>query len=192
MLSATYQQSSVPFPETLRGDPENLLFGRMNRRRLESEAIRDSLLTAAGTLDRKVGGPSVRELEAPRRTLYVMTIRSDRATYQSLFDAADPNGIVEKRVDSTVAPQALFFMNHPFVLGQATALRERLDRECTGDDSARIDWLYQRLFARPATADEIGIGLAALARAEIAANPRGAWEQYCQVLLCADEFVYLD
>ena len=192
MLSATYQQSSVPYPETLHADAENSLFGRMNRRRLESEAIRDSLLAVAGTLETKVGGPSVRELEAPRRTLYVMTSRSDRATYQSLFDAADPNGVVERRVDSTVAPQALFFMNHPFVLRQAAALRDRLERECAGNDSARIEWLYRNLFARAATPDEINIGLAALALAEVAANPHGAWEQYCHVLLCADEFVYLD
>jgi hypothetical protein len=192
MLSATYQQSAMACPETLRADPDNLLFSRMNRRRLESEAVRDSLLAVAGTLDGKLGGPSARELETPRRTLYVMTIRSDRATYQSLFDAADPTGIVEKRVDSTVAPQALFFMNHPFVLAQAAALRERLERECAGADSGRIDWLYRRLFARPASTEEISIGLAALARAEVAANPQGAWEQYCQVLFSSNEFIYVE
>jgi hypothetical protein len=95
MLSAVYQQSSVPDPATLKEDPDNLLFGRMNRRRLESEAIRDSLMAAAGKLNLDLGGPSVRDFNTPRRTLYVMTIRSDRATYQSMFDAADPTAIVE-------------------------------------------------------------------------------------------------
>src|SRR5205814_7141428 len=122
MLSAVYQQSSVPNPATLKVDPDNLLFGRMNRQRLESEILRDSLLAAAGKLDLKMAGPSIRDLNTNRRTLYVMTIRSDRATYQSLFDAADSTSIVEKRINSTVSPQALFLMNHPFALAQAKAL----------------------------------------------------------------------
>ena len=105
MLSAAYQQSSTPDPAVLKADPDNLLFGRMNRRRLESETLRDSMLTVAGDLDPTLGGPSIRDLSIHRRTLYVMTVRSDRATYQFLFDAADPNVIVEKRLDSTVAPQ---------------------------------------------------------------------------------------
>ncbi len=77
MLSSTYQQSCVPNPETLKADPENQLFGRMNRRRLEAEALRDSLLAVAGKLDRTTGGPAVRDLNTNRRTLYVMTVRSD-------------------------------------------------------------------------------------------------------------------
>ena len=79
MLSATYQQSSRAEPAAMEADQENELFGRMNRRRLESEAIRDSLLWAGGTLDQALGGPAVRDLANTRRTLYLMTIRSDRA-----------------------------------------------------------------------------------------------------------------
>ncbi len=199
MLSATYQQSSVPEPATLKADPDNLLFGHMSRRRLESEALRDSLLEVAGKLDPAMGGPSIRDLNINRRTLYVTTVRSDRATYQFLFDAADPNAIVEKRIDSTVAPQALFLLNHPFALDQTKALAQRVLKEASGNDKARIEWLYRSLYGRPASRREIEIGLRALARTggrtktnEKTKSIEAAWEEYCQVLVCANEFIYVD
>jgi mono/diheme cytochrome c family protein len=199
MLSAAYQQSSVPDPATLKADPDNLLFGRMNRRRLESEAIRDSLLAVAGKIDLTMGGPAIRDLNTLRRTLYVMTIRSDRATYQFLFDAADPNAIVEKRIDSTVAPQSLFLMNHPFVLAQTKALVERLNKEAPKEKSERIKWLYQLLYGREPSLEEVRIGERALAQARVESKDNqadelnvAAWEEYCQVLLCANEFMYVD
>ena len=190
LLSATYQQSSSPTAAALQADPGNQLFSRQNRRRLSAEELRDSLLAASGTLDPATGGPSLRELAAPRRTLYVTTIRSDRATYQMLFDGADPTAIVEKRTDSVVAPQALWLLNHPFALAQTKALAERLLRETPDDDTARIDWLSARLFARPPSAEEKQIALAEIARSKT--DAAAAWEQYCQVLLCANEFIYVD
>jgi hypothetical protein len=184
LLSSAWQQSSVPDAETLRADPDNLLFGRMNRRRLESEGIRDSLLAVAGRLDETRGGPAYADMATPRRTLYLRTIRSDRAGYQSLFDAADPTGIVEKRIDSTVAPQALFLMNHPFALAQAQALAQRAERE-TREAAARVQWLYEQLFSRPATAEELQLWQKALGEGV-------TWEQACHALLCANEFIYID
>lgn len=178
MLSATWQQSSRTSPEVLKADPENLLFARMNRRRLESEAIRDSLLAVANRLDRTVGGPSARAMETPRRTLYIMTVRSERATFQCLFDAADANTIAEKRNVSTVAPQALFLMNHPLALAQADALAQR------APEQDRIPWLYRMLYGRLPSDAEIKLGLAAA--------ERSSWADYCHVLLCANEFVYVD
>ncbi|MDB6121668.1 MAG: Protein of unknown function (DUF1553)/Protein of unknown function (DUF1549)/Planctomycete [Pedosphaera sp.] len=199
MLSATYQQSSEPTTATLKADADNLLFGRMNRRRLESEAIRDSLLAVSGKLDKTVGGTAIRDLNTMRRTLYVMTIRSDRATYQFMFDAADPNAIVEKRIDSTVAPQSLFLLNHPFALAQTKALVERLTGEAPKDERGKIDWLYRQLYGRKPTSQEIKIGEKALAQGRVAAKDikaddasGAAWEEYCQVLLCANEFIYID
>ena len=165
----------------------------MNRRRLESEALRDSLLAAGGNIDLTMGGPPIRDLSAPRRTLYVMTIRSDRATYQFLFDAADPNAIVDKRIDSTVAPQALFLLNHPFALAQTKALADRMTKEAPPGDKERVQWLYELLYARPPDDQEISLGLSALAQARAAAKESDlAWQEYCQVLLCANEFIYVD
>jgi hypothetical protein len=189
MLSATYQQSTIPKAETLQSDPDNLLFGRMYRRRLESEELRDSLLSATGALDQSLGGASIRELNNPRRTLYMTTIRSDRATYQSLFDAADPVGIVEKRINSTVAPQALFLMNHPFVLAQAHSLAERASNNGKAPRDT-MKWLYSTLYSREPHENEIQIGLNALGPKQSFRTED--WEPYCQVLLCANEFIYLD
>jgi uncharacterized protein DUF1553/uncharacterized protein DUF1549/cytochrome c len=170
-------------------DPENTLLARFPRRRLSAEELRDAMLVAAGKLDRTLGGPSVKELDAPRRTLYVKTIRSERATYQMLFDGADPNTIVEKRTDSTVAPQALWLLNHPFALAQARALAESVAHEASPETDGRIAWLYERLFARPPQPEEIRTAGAAIAR--LGGNET-AWEQLCQVLLCSNEFAYVD
>src|SRR5947208_394659 len=193
MLSAVYQQSSVPTPQTLRADPENRRLGRMNRRRLEAEPLRDSLLAVAGELDGTLGAAAIRELDNRRRTLYLMTIRSDRSNYRMLFDAADPVSIVEKRIDSTVAPQALFLLNHPFVQAQVKVLAQRLTRESPTDDRGKIERLYQLLYGRPPTAQEMEVGLAAVASTSSDASAiADAWDQYCQVLLCANEFIYVD
>ena len=89
MLSAAYQQSSVGSSDLITADPENRLFGRMNRRRLEAEIIRDNLLSVSGRLDPRTGGPPERDFNDPRRGLYMMTIRSDRSNFGPLFDQAD-------------------------------------------------------------------------------------------------------
>jgi hypothetical protein len=186
MLSAAYQQSSEPDPRMFAADPDNDSFGRMNRQRLEAEPFRDALLAVSGSLDETMGGPAFRELGTPRRTLYLMTIRSDRSNYRMLFDAADPTAIVDQRIDSTVAPQALFLMNDPFVADRAKSLADRVKKQRLADDPSRIDWLYHLLYGRPATDRETQIGLSMLR------SGPGAWPRYCQVLLCANEFVYAD
>ena len=187
MLSAAYQQSSDGDVATLRADPENRLFGRMNRQRLEAEPLRDAMLAASGTLDETPGGPSTRDINSHRRTLYLMTIRSDRSNYRMLFDAADPTAIADHRIDSTVAPQALFLMNDPFVLNRAAALSARVQAQHLPDNRARVDWIYRKLFNRPPTAKEI-----AIARSILAIGNEEEWQQYCQLLLCSNEFAYID
>jgi hypothetical protein len=195
MLSATYQQgcepavnpqSAIRNPQSV--DPDNRLWGRMNRRRLEAEEIRDNLLAVAGRLDRTAGGPATRDFGSPRRSLYQMTVRSDRAGFGPLFDTPDSTQPVEKRIASTVAPQALFLLNHPFVLQQTQALAKRLVASAK-DDRTRIRQAYELLYGRSPLAAEERIGLDFLARA---GSGQGGWEEYCQVLLCANEFIYVD
>lgn len=196
LLTAAYRQSSRAPAETVRKDPDNRLFGRMNRRRLEAEELRDSLLAAAGELDETRGGKPVRDFMSPRRTLYLMTIRSDRSGFGPLFDVADPTGIVDRRTASTVAPQALFLLNHPFTLERTHAIARRLCAEPSGDDTVRIRGIYARLYGRPPAVQEIAIGRKFLERARGRnaghASPEAAWEAYAQILLCANEFLYVD
>jgi cytochrome c553 len=187
MLSATYQQVSEPDADALKADPDNRLFGRMNRHRLEAEEVRDSLLAVSGRLDPSLGGKATRDFNSPRRTLYQMTVRSDRSGFGPLFDAADPTAPADHRNVSTVAPQALFLMNHPFAKEQARALARRM-LAGAGSDAEKLGRAYVLLYGRPATDEEVRIGFALLGSP---AN-EAAWVEYCQVLLCANEFVYVD
>jgi hypothetical protein len=188
MLSATYQQSSTPSAEALRLDPDNRLFSRQTRRRLTAEELRDSLLAVAGRLDRAPGGPADRDFARPRRTVYQMTVRSDRSGFGPLFDAADPTAPVDRRTESTVAPQALFLLNHPFAREQAKALAKRLLAEPAGDNAERIGRAYRLAYGRPPTAAEVRVG-----RELLRGSPdEAAWAAYCEVLLCTNELMFVD
>lgn len=190
LLSAAYRQSSAPSPGLLAADPENRLFARMNRSRLTAEALRDAMLAVSGRLDAAPGGPAFTDMNTPRRTLYLRTSRSDRTTYTTLFDGADPTAIVSKRTEATVAPQALFLLNHPFVINEAEALARRIDSEAIADDARRIDRLYRLLYGRPAREADIAKGRALLER--LGQPAEGAFAGYCQVLLAANEFAFID
>jgi hypothetical protein len=190
MRSAVYQQSAHPAADQLARDPENRLFGRMNRRRLDAEAIRDSLLAVAGRLDLAPGGPAFQDLGVPRRTLYLMSVRTgEKASgFGSLFDRPDPGAIVEQRGVSTAVPQALFFLNDPFVAAQAQALAARVARTApaAGGEAGKVRTLYDMTLGRPPTREELDLGLQMLAGT---AHP---WERYCQLLLCTNEFLFVE
>jgi hypothetical protein len=121
----------------------------------------------------------------------VQTARWDRSSFSTLFDAANPDASTEKRLVSTVAPQALLLLNHRFVLTQAGCLAERLAAEAPEDEMARIRRAYSLLFSRPVRPEELEICQAFLTQAA----PRGtaaAWADLAHVLLCSNEFVHLD
>jgi hypothetical protein len=192
LLSATYQQSTTATPDAQKMDADNRLFSRMNRQRLEAEAVRDSLLAVAGKIDLKLGGPATADFNLPRRTLYQMTVRSDRSGFGPLFDVADSTAIVPKRIVSTVAPQALFLLNHPFVTEQTKALAKRI-QATPNDDKARIEYAYLLLYGRLPLEVESKVGLDFLAHDAKDHDKVGLlWQEYCQILLCTNEFLYLD
>lgn len=191
LLSVAYQQTSVIPREPVAKDPDNVWLGRFSARRLEAEAIRDAMLSVAGTLDRAAGGPATADLNVPRRSLYVQTARWDRGSFAILFDAANPDASEEKRNVSTVAPQALFLLNHPFVHSQAKALAARLLRDVPHGDEARIQRAYELLFARRARDAEVRICLGVLSRMNPESVER-AWTELAHVLLCSNEFVFID
>jgi len=174
----------------LAADPDNRLFGRMNRRPLSAEAVRDSLLAVAGRLDSTRGGPAFTELNVPRRTLYLMSARTGAKTseFGRLFDRADPCSIVDRRSQSVIAPQALFFLNDPTVSAWARDLAARVAREAPGGNEDRIRHLYGLVLGRPASPKEIDLGL----RLVDPSRGKDAWERYCLLILCTNEFVYVD
>jgi hypothetical protein len=194
MLSQVYQQTSAADPAGLGADPENRLLWRANRRRLESEALRDSLFAVAGRLDLAPSGPPFTDGSTPRRSLYLLTSRTGAksAEFGPLFDAPDCSGIVERRTESIVAPQALFLMNDPLVSELAGALARRIEREVPGDSVRdRISRLYELALGRLPVAEEIDVGLGFVTGGSAAAVAN-AWTGYCRLVLCTNEFLYVD
>ena len=183
LLSATYQSASGESALAHEKDPENRLLSHANaRERLDVEALRDSILAVARTLDATRGGPSAPlSLEHRRRTLYVTVSRSKPDRTLATFDFPDPNALSDSRLVTVGPMQRLFFMNSPFVAQQSKALAERLTA-ATADDGARIAQAYELLYGRVANADEVRLGL------EYLGGKAERWPQYAQVLLCAAEF----
>jgi hypothetical protein len=207
VLSSVYQQSSESrisncdsaqaerhgevHTDSRSADPENRLLARMPRRRLESEAIRDSLLFVSGLLDPAPGGPGFLEVDVPRRTLYLMSVRTGAKTadFNSLFDGPDGGGIIERRNQSIVAPQSLFLLNDSWIDQVSSALAARILRETpTGTNEDRIRLLYEMTLARAPLSTEMEIGLQLVSNsAEV-----DSWVRYSRVILCSNEFLYVD
>ncbi|HTU24333.1 MAG TPA: PSD1 and planctomycete cytochrome C domain-containing protein [Pirellulales bacterium] len=158
VLSSTYRQSSHETEEMRRRDPSNLLLGRMSRRRLDLEAMRDSLLAAAGTLDAAVGGPAVDMFSEPfthRRTIYGQIERQNLPGLFRTFDFASPDTHNAQRFTTTVPQQALFLLNSPFVNEQARALAGRSDVQSQADARGRVVQLYRCVLGREPIEAEI-------------------------------------
>jgi len=186
--SSAYQQASAPADLS---DPDNRWLARFAPRRLQAEEIRDSMLFASGRLDAQMGGPATADLKRPRRSLYVQTVRADRRNYSTLFDAADPDQCVGKRNESNTAPQALYFLNDGFVQEQSQKLAARLARDVPDGDRARVRRAYELLYGREPSEQEIAVGLDFVARAA-RRGAETAWNDYAHLLLCANEFCFVE
>jgi hypothetical protein len=165
LLSATYRQSSLDNPEARKVDPENQLLWRMNRQRLDIEALRDSLLAVSGTLDLKAGGPPYSltvQPSVPRRTVYGYIERGRVAPFLSAFDFASPDTHAPTRYATTVPQQALFLLNSPFVTEQA---RHLADRAPMSDPQKRVVALYRFVFGREPKPNELEAGVRFVAAA---------------------------
>jgi mono/diheme cytochrome c family protein len=196
VLSATYQMSSAADERALAVDGDNRLLWRMSPRRLDVEAWRDALLKATGELDPALGGPSISDIGGSRRrTLYAAVSRNgdefSSDTFLRLFDFPVPRATSEGRAASIVPQQSLFMMNSSFMAARAKALSTRLASEAS-DQPARIRRAYLLLYGRPATAEELELGLAFLDSPPADDDRLSVWEQYAQVLLSASELMYLE
>ncbi len=165
MLSRAYQQSSADNPAARKADPENSLLWRMNRRRLDFESLRDSLLMVGGNLDRTMGGLPVSATAWPfahRRTVYSFIDRVRVPNDFLNFDFAHPDSHNAQRYLTTVPQQALFMMNSPLVMEQAANLIKRAEVASEKNPRRRIRTLYRLVYGRAASAEEISLGLAYL------------------------------
>ena len=160
MLSRAYRQSSLSNPKGKQQDVENTLLWRMNRRRLEVESLRDSILFAAGTLDESLSGRGVKQFEPPfdtRRTIYGIVDRQKLADELRMFDFASPDQSTPKRTRTNVPQQSLFLMNSPFVAEQAEGLAARAEAqmgERKTNDAAFVDQLFRLTLSRNPSTEE--------------------------------------
>ena len=198
MLSSTYTQSSQGSSEIVERDPENRLWGRMNRRRKDFEALRDSLLAAAGVLDLATGGPSVSLAEPAnrRRTVYALIDRQGLPGMLPTFDFASPDTHSPERHATSVPQQALFLMNSPLVVSLARSFAARPDIQSLRESASRAGRMIEIAFERPATEGEIGLATEFVARdaatATAGSETLTSWEALAQALLLSNEFVYVD
>ncbi len=159
VLSQAFQQSSRSSESSLAKDPENQLLGRFPIRRLEAEAIRDSLLAVATGLDEMVGGPSVGG-NSRRRSVYVRVQRNSLDPLLATFDAPEP-ALTRGRRDATNVPaQSLALLNDPFVidLAKTWSQRVRQDPQLTSDEE-RVKFMLTAAVAREPSAAEIQLAL---------------------------------
>jgi hypothetical protein len=200
MTSHAYRQQSQDRAECATKDPENRLVWKMNRRRLEFEALRDSMLAVAGNLDDATHGPPVDLLSAPwsqRRTVYGKIDRQDLPNLYRVFDLASPDQSTAKRIRTTVPQQSLFMMNHGFVVHQARVLAKVIRQiDIVEDGSAirrrRVEKLYQTVYQRNPSLREFRVASQFLQSAENIEDHLRPWQQLAQVLLWTNEFEFVD
>jgi hypothetical protein len=199
MLSQAYQQSSAARPEALQADPENALVWRVPPRRLEAEAIRDSLLAVAGQLDETMYGPGTLDQGHKRRSIYFMIKRSQLIPMMQLFDQPEPLVSVGNRPSTTIAPQALAFMNSPHVRGYALSFASQLNPTAEKSLTDAVTQGYRTALGRAPDAEELAASIAFVEgqtstyQAEKKANPQHlALADFCQVLFGLNEFIYIE
>jgi hypothetical protein len=197
VLTRAYQQSSTPRPDAGVADPDNRLYHRAYLKRLEGEAIRDTLLTLSGRLDTTMFGPPIpvhltRFMDgrgrpgtsgpvdgAGRRSIYLEVRRNFLNPFFLAFDTPPPASPVGRRTQSNVPAQALVLLNDTFVRRQAELWADRT----TGDPDARIVALYRAAFARPPSEAE-------LAACRQFADRMG-WHDLAHALVNKKEFIYV-
>ncbi|MBW3623514.1 MAG: DUF1553 domain-containing protein [Armatimonadetes bacterium] len=219
MLSSAYQMGTAHDAKAELADPENRLLWRMPRRRLEAEPFRDAILAVSGKLDRTRGGSlldtpnndyvtndqsrDAARYESARRSIYLPIIRNALYDFFQAFDVGDPSTVNARRATTTVAPQALFVMNSPFVVEQSKAFASGLLAQAKLEDEGRVREAYRRALGRSPEPPEVARALdylkryeTALARVEPGSKPEErklqAWSSVCQILFASNEFIYIN
>ncbi len=198
MLSAVYQTSVDESQEAHDKDGGNRLYSHFNRQRLDAEEIRDAMLFVAGDLNLKdTSGPSTDFTpENLRRTVFCKVSRYRLNNYLMIFDFPNPSFTAEQRFSSNVPLQQLYFMNNSFVYKQAGVLADRVKDE--PNDETRITNVYEYVFQRKPTQQELQLGLKFLSTTPdkpgytVVGEPITAWHEYARVLLSSNEFQFVD
>lgn len=225
VLSNTYRATAVPGADAVQRDPENTLLSRWRVRRLEAETIRDSMLAVSGKINLAQGGPSIYpklpqevlqgqsrpgdgwgttdERQSARRSVYIFVKRSLAVPEMEALDSPDTSSSCETRIVSTVAPQALTFLNGNFAREQANAFAARLLAEAGANPLAQMSRAFSLAYGRPPSPAELKTGgefltrqtrqiQTDMAKADTAVASKRALEAFCLILLNSNEFFYLN
>ena len=213
MLTDAYARSSSPTTSATQQDPENILLSRANVRRLQGEAIRDSMLVASGRLDRKMYGPSVPIHVTPfmtgrgrpgksgkldsngRRSLYIAVRRNFLSPMMLAFDTPIPFNAIGMRSVSNVPAQALILMNDPLVLQQSKTFARRVVKEQKEIDQ-RIEFVYLTALSRKPDEGELEKSRSFIAdhakRLNLDVDSEKVWADFCHVVFNVKEFIWLN
>ncbi|MEZ5942093.1 MAG: PSD1 and planctomycete cytochrome C domain-containing protein [Planctomycetaceae bacterium] len=201
LLSNTWQQSNRPQQQALQVDASNRLLWRFAPRRLEAEAIRDSILEASGVLDKRRGGPGFSAFEVElenvrhfhpktsfgpedwRRMIYMTKVRQEQDAVFGLFDCPDGNQVAPVRSRSTTPLQALNLLNSAFVQQQADIFAERLTEQGGPDTGSQIALAYQLCYGRAASADEVQAATEFIRTTSL--------KQFARAMLNSNEFLFV-
>ncbi len=214
VLSRTYQLSSFCDEQLLEADPENKLLCRHNRRRLDAESLRDSILAASGQLNREPGlGSSIANVDEmvnkagnlhlphQHRSIYLCLLRHSEPPELSAFDLPDSTKPVGKRNETTLPTQSLFLINSDFLIEQGQLFAKDILSNPKQDDAERVHLVYQRALNRAPESSELERALALLQDVDTALKTEisqtelrrvTVWATLCQALLNTNEFRYVD
>lgn len=197
VTSAAYQMSHSLDPDARKTDPDNILVWNRPARRLEAEAIRDSLLVTAGILSSDMFGPSVNNLDSNKRSIYLRVKRSELIPFLTLFDAPEPTQSIGDRGITTLPTQALTMLNSPFVRNAAAKLAARAIAKDASPRGA-LEHAFRIALSRPPDPSELerfGGHLLSQIPTEKQGDTKAVQEalaRTCNVLLCTNEFIYVD
>ncbi len=201
LLSQTWQQDSRPTPEGLSKDAASQLLWRFPPRRLEAEAIRDSMLLASGVLDLTMGGPGFSGFEVQlenvrhffpktrygpedfRRMVYMTVVRQERESVFGVFDCPDASQVVSRRSRSTTPLQALNLLNSEFTMTQSEFMAQRLAEANAADAAEQASTAFELCYGRPIADDELPLCV------EFIQNE--GLEQFCRALFNSNEFLFV-
>ena len=207
VLSHAFQLGVSAEPMAMRKDAENRLIWRANRRRVDAEVLRDSILYISGELDLASGGRTIRkitqydlgyEFDTVRRSVYVPAFRNSMLPLFEVFDFANPNLVTGDRNTSTLPTQALFLMNDPGVIRSSNKMADKLLAIAGVDDVERVEIAFRSTLGRKPTPGELQ-AVQDYLRQDVSGEShdadetrRGVWARFCHALFASLDFRYIE
>ncbi|MFK7770175.1 MAG: DUF1553 domain-containing protein [Mariniblastus sp.] len=205
MSSHVYRLSTNDNDQARKKDNRNRLLWKSNRRRVDAEVLRDSILFISGDLDLTPGGLTIQKItqydfdykfNTSRRSVYVPTFRNSMLGLFEVFDFANPNLVIGDRNTSTLPTQALFLMNNPMIIKQSKKAAKRLLARENLESKSRVEYAYRQSFGRRPTKHEVDDSLAYIESFVAASDSKNAqveaWSSFCHALFASLEFRYVE